>query len=80
MYDLCGNAPEICMTVEQLPEQPEWVEVEFIQMQGGSSISDIEVVAPWLGNEEPNDVDITDKGREGYGFRVIRTVPIHLFE
>ena len=27
MYDLCGNAPEICMTAEKQPLQPEVVEV-----------------------------------------------------
>ena len=80
MYDLCGNAPEICMTVEDLPKDPEVVEIEFIQMLGGNSISAIEAVAPWLSDEAPSGVDIMDKGRGGYGFRVIRTVPVYLFE
>ena len=80
MYDLCGNAPEICMTVKDLPKKPELVEIEFIQMLGGNSISDIEAVAPWLSEEEPNGVNIMDESRGGYGFRVIRTVPVCLFE
>jgi formylglycine-generating enzyme required for sulfatase activity len=79
MYDLCGNASEICMTVEQLPIQPEKVEVKFIQMLGDDSISNIEVVAPWL-DKDLSDIDITDKDRAGYGFRILRTVPINLFE
>lgn len=80
MYDLCGNAPEICMTVKDLPKQPELVEVGFIQMLGGKSISDIEAVAPWLGEDDLNGVNITDKSRPAYGFRVIRTLPVYRFE
>lgn len=80
MYDLCGNASEICMTIEELPKEPRKVEVEFVQMLGGESISDIKAVAPWLSEGEPNGVGITDKDKAGYGFRVIRTVPVYLFK
>ncbi len=80
MYDLCGNASEICMTVEDLSKElEEEVEVGFVQMDGGEYISSLEVVAPWLSDEVSNGVSITDKDK-GCGFRVIRTVPICLFE
>jgi len=80
MFDLCGNAPEVCMTVEKMPKEPGLVEIDFIQMRGGKRISYIEAVAPWLGGEEFKGVGIEDKNEAEYGFRVIRTVPVHLFE
>lgn len=83
MYDLCGNAPEICMTTEeQIGELKDGVEVGFIQMRGGKFISDIEAVAPWLSDGESNGVHISDEEKDSgeYGFRVIRTVPVYLFE
>lgn len=80
MYDLCGNAPEICMTAEELPHEPDVVEVEFMQMFGGEMISNIEAVAPWLSNETPDEVHIRDREKAAYGFRVVRSVPVYLFE
>jgi serine/threonine protein kinase len=80
IYDLCGNAPEICMTTEKMPKNPKVVEVEFIQMLGGKSKSDIGAVAPWLNGETPNGIQISDKDKAEYGFRVIRAVPVHLID